>query len=264
MIDEETVLWGKHTWPEISELSGDRVFVVLPVGSTEQHGPHLALDNDHFTAYRLSVEAAKRAWEKGFKILVLPPIPYGLSEHWMKNPGTVTLKPHTFISMVEEVVESVWSHGFKKIIVVNGHGGNTHALNVAANRVVHRLKDPELTILVFDWWRFVGPELKEAVETPLFHADEGETSVAIALGQRVVREALEGKKIPPPPPETKWRTLDPERSSRLRIHQFNPNAVVPGAFGRPDKASEEKGKRIIEAFIERFIELLGDLMGSEE
>jgi creatinine amidohydrolase len=262
-MEEEAVLWGKHTWPEISELSGDRVFVVLPVGSTEQHGPHLALDTDHYVAYRLSIEAARRAWEKGFKVLVLPPVPFGLSEHWMKNPGTITLRPSTFISLVEEVLESVWSHGFKKVIIVNGHGGNTHALNVAANEVIHRLKDHELLIVVFDWWRFIGPELKEIIETPLFHADEGETSVALALGQRARMEALQGKEMPLPQ-ESEWRTLDPSRSSRLRLYRFNPNAAIQGAFGIPEKASAEKGKRIVEVFAEKFIELLSDLMEPEE
>ncbi len=261
-MEEEKVLWGKHTWPEISELAGEAI-VVLPVGSTEQHGPHLALDTDHYVAYRLSIEAAKKGWDEGYKILVLPPIPFGLSEHWMNNPGTVTLTPQTFMAVVEEVLESVWRHGFKKIIVVNGHGGNTYALNVAANRLVHRLRDPELSIIIFDWWRFIGPEITRITETPLFHADEGETSMALALGQRVVMEALEGKDVPPPPPETEWRTLDPSRSSRIRIHVFNPDTADPGAFGKPSAASLEKGRKMLEAFVEKFLELVRDLLKEE-
>ncbi len=258
-MEEYRVLWGKYTWVELGELAMEGAVAVLPVGSTEQHGPHLPLDNDHYTAFRLAVEAAKHAWEKGFKVLVLPPIPYGLSEHWMNNPGTVTLSPRTFIDMVVEVMRSVVSHGFKRIVVLNGHGGNTHALNVAANRFVHEAGDPEVRVVVMDWWRFVGEESVKVLESPIFHADEGETSVAMALGQRVVLDALKGLKPEEPPLPSKWRSLDPTRASRLRNYRYNPRPAMPGAYGEPAKASRDKGEAIVEAFKERFVEMLEDL-----
>ncbi len=258
-MEEREVLWGKYTWVELGELAGKGAIVVLPVGSTEQHGPHLPLDNDHYTVYRLAVEAAKHAWSRGFKVLVLPPLPYGLSEHWMNNPGTITLTPHTFISVVVEILRSVASHGFRRIVVLNGHGGNTHALNVAAAQFTHEAGDPEVRVVVMDWWRFVGEEVMKVLDTPIFHADEGETSVAMALGQRVVLDALQGVRPEEPPYPQKWRSLDPTRESRLRNYSYNPRPAVPGAYGEPGKASRGKGEAIVEAFKEKFVEMLEDL-----
>ena len=256
-MDEEDVLWAKKNWREIEELTNKykKLIAVIPVGSTEQHGPILPLEADHHIAYKLAVKGAIAAWEHGLAVLVMPPLPYGLSEHWMLNPGTITLTPYTFMSVIEEVIYSLYSHGVKRIVIINGHGGNTHALNVAVNNAIHNIGDSDLIIVVTDWWRFINEELERILETPLYHADEGETSVYMMLeggepGRRLYE--LKCKEIPE---ESVWRTLKPTRYSRIRIYRYRDERAEPGCYGYPSKASPEKGAEIIRVFKEKFVEL---------
>jgi len=137
------VLLYKLTRPEVEEYLKENDLVLFPTGSTEQHGKHIAIDNDAFTA----LEVAKRVAEKT-GVLVAPVMPFGYSPHHMAFSGTITLPFETLLQVYKEVCKSLMKHGFKKIVIMNGHGGNS---NVIA-------------------------------------ADEMETSVALYLGQRVFFE----------------------------------------------------------------------------
>jgi creatinine amidohydrolase/Fe(II)-dependent formamide hydrolase-like protein len=105
---------------------GDRA---PPVGSTEQHGPHLSLDTDTYDAEYLAIEAARRV--SAPRPLVLPAIAYGVAYHHMDFPGTVAVSPDILSRLVVEVGMSVARHGITKLVIVNGHGGNVPALRYA-------------------------------------------------------------------------------------------------------------------------------------
>ncbi|MEM2102567.1 MAG: creatininase family protein, partial [Candidatus Bathyarchaeia archaeon] len=122
---------GEMAWPDVQEFLANHNVAIVPVGSNEQHGPHLPLDTDAYDAFWLSLKAA----EKAGCALVAPPIYYGVSMHHMDFPGTVTLSPHTLEKLAYEVATSLVRHGFRKIVFENGHGGNTQALESAAQRV---------------------------------------------------------------------------------------------------------------------------------
>ncbi|MGQ9726661.1 MAG: creatininase family protein, partial [Candidatus Bathycorpusculaceae bacterium] len=122
---------GELTWVDVEEYLKEHDVVVVPVGSCEQHGPHLPIDTDAYDAFWLSMKAA----EKAQCALVAPPIYYGVSLHHMDFPGTVTLTPHTLEQLAYEVAHSLVKHGFRKILFENGHGGNTSALEAAAQRI---------------------------------------------------------------------------------------------------------------------------------
>ncbi len=109
-------------WPEIKSVLERDTVALLSVGSTEQHGPHLPVDNDHYTSYELSKLAAERV--KGrISVVVCPPLPFGISPHHMDFPGTVSLRTQTFIDVIEDSVHSLLHHGFKHVVIINGHGG---------------------------------------------------------------------------------------------------------------------------------------------
>src|SRR5512139_1299051 len=113
------------TWVEVEQALTHTDAVIIPLGSTEQHGRHLPLGTDSFEA----VETAKLIAQKA-DVLVAPVVLAGLSSHHMGFPGTITLTPETFEAVVYETAQSLIGHGFRKILIFSGHGGN--AVSVAA------------------------------------------------------------------------------------------------------------------------------------
>ena len=127
--------WQDMTWPEIGALDRERTVLVLPVGSVEQHGHHMPTGTDTYLAAAVSDAAAALA---GPSVVVLPSPWYGLSAHHMHFPGSITLTAETMMAMVGDIVASVVQHGFRRIAVVNGHGGNAGVIDVLASTLGHR------------------------------------------------------------------------------------------------------------------------------
>src|SRR5215471_528071 len=125
-----SVLLSEMTSPDVKTAIDEGRLVILPVGSTEQHGPHLPLDTDIVNAFEIAKAAA--AWVGA---LVAPPLYYGISPHWMGFPGTMSLDESTFVAAVTQLCNSLTKHGFRKIVVLNGHGGNKSAIETIAQNV---------------------------------------------------------------------------------------------------------------------------------
>ncbi|MCX6649685.1 MAG: creatininase family protein, partial [Candidatus Bathyarchaeota archaeon] len=115
------------SWVEAQKILKDVDTVILPVGSTEQHGPHCPLGTDHYTADAVANIIGDRV-----KLLVLPVIPVGISSHHRQFPGTLWAPPKVFRDYVKAVILSTSSHGPRKFLVINGHGGNTPSLKEVA------------------------------------------------------------------------------------------------------------------------------------
>src|SRR6476620_1290702 len=131
--------YNRLTWEEMNTAIAMQKVVLLPTGSTEQHGPHLPLDTDVFLAESVCLAAAGRAPDR---MLVLPPISYGLNLHHIDFPGTIHIEPEVYIAFCLNVTKSVAYHGFEKILLVNGHGSNTPLIDLVARRTV--LETPSL------------------------------------------------------------------------------------------------------------------------
>jgi len=117
--------WADYSWAEIKKMAEETYVVLLPLGSIEQHGPMLPVGCDTFLAATWSLEGAKRAREKyGVKVLVLPPIPYGIAPHHRDFAGTVSLDLEVYIHLIQNIVREVVRPGFKRIACASGHGGN--------------------------------------------------------------------------------------------------------------------------------------------
>ena len=115
----------RMTWPEVEAAIGRGVDAVLiPIGTTEQHGPHMPLDTDCFIARSLCARAAEAGEAEGVELLVAPTLNVTLSWYHMQFPGSMRLSTTTFFQVFREVCDSLAHHGFENLVAVNGHGGN--------------------------------------------------------------------------------------------------------------------------------------------
>ncbi len=251
---EENFLLYKMSWPEIAEKLKENPIVLVPIGSTEQHGMHLPIDNDAYTAFEFAKKIAEKA-SKEVPVLVAPLIPYGVSQHHMNFPGTVTLRTKTLAHVLEEVCKSLIHHGFKKIVIVNGHGGNITAINMALQKVG---EETDAFLAVINWWEIAIDVISKLAETPFFHACETETSVALALDQKVNMEKAKGEVPTTPSKFIKFDFLAPPPKISTSIPSLD-KLTKTGSVGDPTKASREKGEKIISVVIERAVEFLKEV-----
>jgi creatinine amidohydrolase len=169
------------TWSDAEAAFARASLAIIVTGSVEQHGPHLALETDTAIAWSL---AQRLEVELGPDALLLPRLEYGLSEHHLRFPGTLTLRPETYLHLVLDVIESVARWELRRVLVINGHGGNIDAL-----RLVSRMARRDLGVSVASvmWARIAADEIAARVGSPQYgHACESETSMAMALAPDVV------------------------------------------------------------------------------
>lgn len=169
-------------WVDIAAYLQRETKVILPVGSTEQHGRHLPLGTDAY----LPLELADRIAEKT-NIAIAPALVYGMSQHHLCFPGTISLKPQTLIHVMEDILQSLYRHGFRKVFIVNGHGGNVTSIRIAMANIMTEHADFE--IVTRQWWQeeCVADLVKTQYENyEGGHADAVETSPMLALYSHLV------------------------------------------------------------------------------
>ena len=175
------------TWTDVRDADVDVAF--LPVGSTEQHGPHAPLGTDALNAVAVA-EAGADAYEKAGdgrradrgEVAVAPPIPVGVAEEHRAFDGTMWVSPETFRAYVRESAESLVSHGVDRVVFVNGHGGNVEALAEVARRF-SRDPDHDGYGVAFTWFEAVGDHASD-----MGHAGPLETALLRATNPELVRE----------------------------------------------------------------------------
>jgi creatinine amidohydrolase len=174
--------YDRLTWPEMNEAIAAQKVVILPTGSTEQHGPHLPLDVDAFLVESVCSELGRRAPDR---VLVLPTVCYGLNRHHIDFPGTIHIEPEVFIAFCLNITKSVAYHGFTKILLVNGHGSNAPLVDLVARKTV--LETDSLCAAV-NYFSLGVEAFTHVKETPVMaHADEFETSLYLHLAPERVR-----------------------------------------------------------------------------
>ncbi len=240
----------KTTWPEVEEYLKENDVVIFPVGSQEQHGKHLAEDNDAFTA----TEIARRVGERT-GVLVAPTLAFGNSVHHMNFPGTMTLTFETLVAVYRELCECLIHHGFKKIVVMNAHGGNTNAIAQALREIKEDAGIKVYSLMVFPNPRSFGAESTKVIKQESGgHACELETSIALYLGQRVQMEKAEKWKKP------KGATAFDENWGRKVTWTHDWDEVTEtGSLGDPEAATEEKGRLMVEATVDEISAFIEDL-----
>jgi len=219
--------------------------VILPVGSCEQHGPHLPLDTDAFDAHYVAVEAAAGADEP--KPLVLPTLYYGVSLHHLAFAGTVSVTPQTLINTVFEIADSVKRSGVRALVVVNGHGGNTASLSAAGQLIKHRLG---MEFYLYEGWGG-GHKLFEVPGD--VHAGAFETSTSLVIREELVdREAIpEPVKLSYPIPQVEFG-----REGRVGFAFKTDEVSETGVLGDATRIDLEKGKEFWKRSIEELVEVI--------
>lgn len=245
----------KLTWPEVQEYLKENDVVLFPVGSTEQHGRHIAEDNDAFTAYEIARRVAERTG-----VLVAPPMPFGNSIHHMKFPGSITLNFGTLVNVYKEVCRSLLRHGFKKVVIMNAHGGNTGAISQALREIKEETEERVYSLMVFPGFGGFGMEsLSVLKQEGGGHACELETSIALHLGQRVLpEEAVKWE-----PPES-WTDFDRKYRGKVSWTRDFHETTETGSLGDPTIATEEKGRRMVEAVVDEISAFIEDLKAKKD
>ncbi|MFA5033424.1 MAG: creatininase family protein [bacterium] len=249
---KDKFLLEEMTWEEAGQKFKSTDMVILPVGSTEQHSLHLPVSTDSFDAYWLSIEVTEKV--KSPKPIVLPPINYGVSYHHLAFPGTISISPDTLSAIVYEIGCSLAGYGVKKILIINGHGGNKAAIVCAAQKLNY---EKDLRIFI-DSGEITSKEVNEIIKTPDdTHSGEYETSTSLANREHLVhKDKIKKTKLNFP-------------SSYLRFDDkhyvpwvFKTEEIsVTGAIGDPTKASKEKGKKIWAVRIEHLVKFIEQVKG---
>lgn len=233
--------WRKLRADELRERARADAVVILPIASIEQHGPHLPVEVDSMLGEALAMRTAAKMDAAGQAVLVLPVLWTGLSEHHMSFGGTITLDNATFALVVEGVIRSVLRHGFRRVALLNAHGGNENALRAITDDLTPKLGVP---ITQFTYWYAAAVPIAKILETQggLSHACEAETSMMMALRPALVatdRIPLAKANTTPSVDDLvgggvyRWRSIGSRSSS--------------GVIGNPEAASAEKGERLLDA-----------------
>ena len=245
--------YNRLTWEEMNEAIALQKVVVLPTGSTEQHGPHLPLDVDVFLTESVCLEVGRRVPDK---ILVLPPVPYGLNLHHIDFPGTIHIEPEVFIAFGVNITKSLAYHGFEKILLVNGHGSNGPLVDLIARKTV---LETQSLCAATSYFPFAMDAFRQVRDTDVIaHADEFETSLYLYLAPERVQmdKAAAGEDV-----MGQHLSSDSTSNYPVRFHDYWGRWTQIGVHGDPTTANAEKGKAIFEAAVSGLIEMIEEWQG---
>lgn len=244
------MIWDELTYIEIEKLNKN-IPVILPITATEQHGPHLPLATDRLIGEHFAKTLHQAIPEK---VLILPTVSIGCSTHHMKFSGSLTLSHQTFENQVTETIESVIHHGFKKIIILNSHGGNQGVGQVIVEKLGH--KYPSCHFVLATWWKIALEELEEITESGkggTGHACEFETSLMLQIAPHLVR--LDKIEKGNNQATFYWATGDMMHGSSALYYKSIDKMTPNGVFGNPLLATIEKGEKITYAVNKSLLEI---------
>jgi creatinine amidohydrolase len=250
------VYWHEHTQAELADLIPDLGVALIPTGSIEIHGPHLGVGNDILSCTRIAEEVAKILYPRTIVVNVLW---VGVAPHNMTAsfPGTLALTAETYLRVLREVVESLVKHGVRRIVLLNGHGGN-EAPNVTLCREIrvqlYYKFGVNLEIGALSYWEAIPDEiwtevLEVAPERRIAHGGEAETSILLAIAPNAVRMDLVKTPDPRPRPQSPFFRA-------WYQDEYNPDGHTDDARA----ASQEKGVELLRAAVQGIVDALAAFM----
>ena len=241
--------WHDLTSAEVGECARKGFVVVLPFGTTEQHGGHLQTDTDTF----LVSEISRRVAEGAEGILVAPTLWVGLSQMHRGLPGNLMLSLETFTAFVTEIVASMREQGFTKVVLLNGHGGNQGIVQALALTLSDKY---QMHVLALSYWNVFGDEVAAIRKSPLGgmrHACEFETSLELHLAPQRVRTAAIADHRPAAPVLSFIRR-DMFAAGKAYLPEFYRD-TPGGVLGQPSAASPETGEKLLALIVPRLREM---------
>ncbi len=235
------LLLEELTRDEVRAIAADTL-VILPVGATEQHGPHLPVGVDFYTVTHIARAAAAPA-TSDIPVLVAPTLPFGSSHHHLPFGGTLSLSTETYYRVLVDLIESLIAGGFRRIFLLNGHGGNHELIQLAARDMA--LKHP-VHVAAASYWTIASTALGEAQATPTTelpgHSGAFETSLMLALRPELVRE--------PRPQRSALPDFDVHSSASYRAELHGAWQRIAGYTDSPDQARVEHGVRYLHVIVD--------------
>jgi creatinine amidohydrolase len=233
--------------PEVGQAALQDPVVVLPVGTMEQHGPHMPLMVDYIIPQRIANEVAEQLAPN---VIVMPPVVYSFNEHHMDFPGTIAINMYTIIDYVAQIGFSLAHHGFRHIVLLNGHGSNVPVMDLAMRRINN--ESAAISVLANYWALIRAEDLTWDRESHgvSHHADEDETSLMLYLyphlvdmgkAVRTVEEVQQSEHI--------WGAWP--ANTRIHYQEFFSRNTSTGIQGDPTGASAEKGEVLYKAAVRR-------------
>ncbi|HLW47735.1 MAG TPA: creatininase family protein [bacterium] len=243
------------TSPEVAALLRTTDTVILPFGAIEQHGPALPVGTDTLGVIAVSREAARRA-----RVLCAPIVFPGLSSHHMRFPGTITLSEETFCRIVMDAAASLAAHGFRRILLANGHGGNEATLTYLASRIT---RETAASAMVFGIVELRKIYLAANIDKLDIHAGIGETSSMFYQQPDLVHtDRLERPRMALDPWRERLLTQVRENPALLRyitlqlppVHEISSNGCI--TYGDPADGTPERGKELFDAYVEAMVDFI--------
>jgi creatinine amidohydrolase len=244
------------TWTEIQSMPDkENVVIIQPVGALEQHGPHLPIVVDSAIGMGVIGKALEKL-ESNIPAYTLPCFYYGKSnEHW-HFPGTITLSAQTLLLVLMEVADSLYRSGFRKLILMNSHGGQPQVMEIAA-RDIHQKYGDFLVFPLFTWRvPNIAHELLTEKELEYgIHAGDAETSLMLSLLPEQVRREKAVKEYPSGLPEDSLLSME----GNLPFAWLTRELTQSGVMGDATVATKEKGDRILDSLANGWVQVIRDV-----
>lgn len=250
--------YEKLTWPEINDAVDDEQVVILPCGAVEQHGPHLPLDVDLVCPCGIAAGAGR---EIPAKMKVLPVVAYGYTGHVMDFPGTINQHYQHFIDHVLDITKSLAYHGFKKIVLLNGHGSNMPNLDLVARRTN---LETDAECILAAWWNLLTvdktflPRWRQSkFPGGCAHACELETSLYLHLdGDNVRKDLIKSGIISFNAEESPFNWVDLFGAGPASIVSWTSSYSPTGVLGDAELATAEKGREAYEEAVKQLVQFV--------
>ncbi len=244
------------SWQEIANLENkENIVIIQPIGAIEQHGYHLPIAVDSAISLGVLGEALSKLDNK-YPAYALPCLYYGKSnEHW-GFPGTITLSATTMLSVIKEMAASIYQAGFRKLVLMNSHGGQPQIMEIAA-RDIHQ-ENPDFNVFPLFTWRVpnIAKKLLTSQESESgIHAGDAETSLILALLPEQVKMDLAVKEYPRNLPKNSLISME----GKLPFAWLTSEVSSSGVIGDATLASKEKGELILESLANGWVEVIKDI-----
>nr|WP_246141767.1 creatininase family protein [Hyella patelloides] len=244
------------TWKEIAEMPNkENVVIIQPIGAIEQHGHHLPIAVDSAISLGVLGKALSQL-DKTIPAYALPCLYYGKSNEHYGFPGTITLSAETLLSVIKEMAASIYSAGFRKLVLMNSHGGQPQIMDIAA-RDIHQ-EHPDFNVFPFFTWRVpnIAQELLTEKELEYgIHAGDAETSLMLSLLPEQVKMDLAVKEYPRNLPEESLLSME----GKLPFAWLTKEVSTTGVMGDATVATQEKGDRILASLADGWIAVIEDV-----
>jgi creatinine amidohydrolase/Fe(II)-dependent formamide hydrolase-like protein len=258
MPKKKSVWYHELSWPEIVQKSKECDIILLPVGSIEMHGPHCPTGSDSLNAQGIAERVAEKTGT-----IVATPFWYG-PEMYMQHgfPGSIPVRSDVVKQFAKDVISGLIKNGFKKVIVLNGHGQQWVYVGILQELAL----ETKAFIAVATWWELIRKTINETCETPMVHAGEVETSLALELYPDLVDMNKADKESAPTTVNKKWfggPTGYPEEGGfpghNITCSYFQVDTYKLGILGDATKATKEKGKKMVDAVVDKLSEFIEEL-----